>query len=103
VAAGAVAMKGLLVGQGNELSSNFKLDLWNSRQELLSVLQRDFRGDVWLARDKQNTKENYRKQGKGLHAQLLNKPETFHSQRKLLVCAQAISLRYIQKRQVVPV
>ena len=34
VATGAVPMKGLLVGQRNQLSSDFKLDLRNFRQEL---------------------------------------------------------------------
>ena len=34
VATGAVAMEGLLVGQGNQLSSDFQLDLRNFRQEL---------------------------------------------------------------------
>ena len=34
VAPGAVAVKGLLIGQGNQLGANFKLDLWNFRQEL---------------------------------------------------------------------
>ena len=34
VATGAVAMKGLLVSQGNQLSADFKLDLRNFRQEL---------------------------------------------------------------------
>src|SRR6185295_15040819 len=34
VAASAVAMEGLLVGQGNQLSSDFQLDLRNLRQEL---------------------------------------------------------------------
>ena len=34
VATGAVAMEGLLVGQGNQLSSDFQLDFRNFRQEL---------------------------------------------------------------------